>query len=179
MFVFINPTHRNISSDPDWKGPRYPFIGTREVWRVFRRAGIFTDELTGRIEELSDWPVGFAEEVEGFLADRGIYLTNLVKWTGPDESLPDRKKIALFLPVMRREIELVRPRRIVAFGLLPFKHLTGRSIRLADYHSRAAAEGVLETFPLKETASPAEVVPCYFPVGRGNPRRAVELLNLL
>lgn len=179
MFVFINPTHRNASSSPDWSGPRYPFIGTREVWRVFHRAGLLPDTWMERIEGLESWTPRFAEELEGFLKSRGLYLTNLVKWTGSDASLPGRNKIGLFLPVMRREIELVQPRRIVAFGLIPLKHLTGRSIRLEDYHSQALKDRSLRTFPLEGVAHSAGVVPCYFPVGRGNPSRAVELLNLL
>lgn len=31
MFVFINPTRANISSDQNWQGPRFPFIGTKSV----------------------------------------------------------------------------------------------------------------------------------------------------
>ena len=30
MFVLINPTYRNISSAPNYKGPRFPFIGVKD-----------------------------------------------------------------------------------------------------------------------------------------------------
>lgn len=45
MFVFINPTARNISSDPAWQGPHFPFCGTKHTWRVFHKAGLFDGTL--------------------------------------------------------------------------------------------------------------------------------------
>ena len=178
MFVFINPTARNISSDPKWEGPRYPFIGTRSVWRVFHRAGFLTDSLISRIEANSDWSVEFAGELEGFLRERGIYLTNLVKWTGPDGSLPDRDKIGLFLPLMVREIEIVSPKYVVTFGSLPFKYLTGKMVKLGDYYDQLVRHGLR---PEEEQIGSVKtrVISCYFPVGRGNPKRAVEILKLV
>lgn len=179
MFVFINPTHRNISSDPSWSGPRYPFIGTREVWRIFHRAGFLSGDLIERIENLKPWPVELALELETFLQKNNLYITNLVKWTGSDAALPDAGKIRLFLPIMRREIEIVKPKYIVAFGLLPFKYLTSEEIKLADYYAEVLEAGNLKTYPLFINETSAQIVPCYFPVGRGNPKRAVELLKLL
>jgi uracil-DNA glycosylase len=76
-----------------------------------------------------------------------------------------------------REIELVRPRRIVAFGILPFRHLTGRAIRLDHYFSLMERRGSIEYVPALRGRWP--VAPCYFPVGRGNPRRATFILRLL
>ena len=55
MFIFINPTHKNQSSSKEWKGSRYPFIGTRQVWRIFHKAGLFDNGLMKRIEETREW----------------------------------------------------------------------------------------------------------------------------
>ena len=96
MFVFINPTYRNISANPAWTGPRYPFIGTREVWRIFHRAGFLPNNLLEKIENFNPWPVELAQELEVFLKKDSWYLTNLVKWTGEDSSLPDQTKLAYF-----------------------------------------------------------------------------------
>ncbi|OGC44836.1 hypothetical protein A2V54_02340 [candidate division WWE3 bacterium RBG_19FT_COMBO_53_11] len=176
MFVFINPTARNTSSDRNWKGPRYPFIGTKSVWRVFHRAGFLTDSLISRIEENPEWSVEFASELEGFLRERGLYLTNLVKWTGPDGSLPDRKKVDLFLPLAVREIEIVAPKYVVAFGSLPYRYLTGRAIKLGDHYDQIVRQG-LQPEEVQIGLAKTKVIPCYFPVGRGNPQRAVEILK--
>ena len=34
-FVFMNPTGRNISSSKDWKGRKSPWIGTKNIWKLF------------------------------------------------------------------------------------------------------------------------------------------------
>ena len=70
MFVFINPTHANISSDQNWQGPRFPFIGTKPVWRIFHKAGMFDDELIERINHLKSWSLEFTDEVLNFLKSK-------------------------------------------------------------------------------------------------------------
>lgn len=179
MFVFINPTVRNISSDPDWQGPRFPFIGTKQVWRVFYRAGLFDSGLMQQIEGMSDWSVEFTGRVLKFLQDQGLYLTNIVKWTGHDSTLPGSGKIRLFLPILEREIELVQPQYIITLGLIPFESLTGRKIKLADYYSRTVESGGLKSYNLTLDSAEAKVIPSYFPVGRGDPKKAVEILKLV
>ena len=178
MFVFINPTARNISSDLNWKGPRFPFIGTKQIWRIFHRAGFLTPSLISLIEKNSRWSVEFAKELESFLQAQGLYLTNLVKWTGPDGSLPDRNKIDLFRPLLVREIEIVAPKYVVTFGSLPFKYLTGKTIKLGDYYDQVVRHG-LQSEEVQVGSAKTKVIPCYFPVGRGNPRRATEILKLV
>ncbi|MEK6959809.1 MAG: uracil-DNA glycosylase family protein [Nanoarchaeota archaeon] len=185
MFVFINPTRRNISSDPSWTGPRFPFIGTKQVWRVFHKAGLFDDGLLSYIESNPRWSVRFTDKVRDFLDSNSIYISNVVKSTGADAALPDSAKINLFLPALQRELEIVKPKYLVAMGLIPFERLTGRKIKLADYHSQALAKKRLGTFKVsfgdndRSRYASSEVIPCYFPVGRGSPKKAVELLRLL
>ncbi len=178
MFVFINPTARNISSDPSWRGPRFPFIGTRKVWQVFHRAGLLDDALMEHMGRQGMWSPDFAGEVLKFLKGKSLYITNLVKWTGRDAALPDRGKIQLFLPFLEKEIEIVRPRYIVAFGTIPFQSITKRSITLQDYHSDAMKTGRLRPFITRIGSVERKVIPCYFPVGRGNPQKAIGLLKL-
>ena len=52
MFVFINPTKRNRSSSKAWNGPRFPFLGTKQVWRVFHKAGLFDGKLMEEINSV-------------------------------------------------------------------------------------------------------------------------------
>ena len=175
MFVFINPTKRNISSDKNWTGPRFPFIGTKQIWRIFHRAGLFDDKLINQINNSSTWSVEFTNKVLNFLKEREFYITNIVKWTGHDAALPDFEKIKLFLPILEKEIELVQPQYIVTFGLIPFEKLTGQKIKLSDYYDKSVKNNKLEFYSFNST----KVVPCYFPIGRGNPKRAVEILKLV
>lgn len=121
----------------------------------------------------------FVEKVYLHLKERGFYFTNLVKWTGENADLPNKDKIELFLPILKREIDIVKPKKVVTFGLMSFEALTNKKIKLKDYYDRAMNTKNLETFDLRTDRHNTSVIPCYFPVGRGNPKRAVDLLKLL
>lgn len=180
MFVFINPTRVNISSDQNWLGPRFPFIGTKAVWRVFHKADLFDDKLMEKIDaSKSWWSLDLTDEVLNFLKAKSLYLTNIVKWTGTDATLPDSKKIKLFLPILEREIEIVQPQYIVTFGLIPFENITHQKIKLIDYYSDVIENKKLRPFETEYNGFKTKIIPCYFPVGRGNPKKAVEILKLI
>ena len=34
-FVFMNPTGKNIASDKSWKGRKSPWLGTKNIWKLF------------------------------------------------------------------------------------------------------------------------------------------------
>lgn len=44
-FVFMNPTGRNIASCPQWKGRRSPWIGTKNIWKLFYKIGLLDEEI--------------------------------------------------------------------------------------------------------------------------------------
>jgi len=178
MFIFINPTRANISSDPGWKGPRFPFIGTKQVWRIFHRAGMFDDGLMNEINHSGAWSPELTSKVLDSLKSRSFYFTNIVKWTGHDSALPDSEKIKLFLPILEREIEIVKPECIMTFGLIPFESMTGQKIKLKDYYSEVMKSEKLRPFEKQYGSLKTKVIPCYFPVGRGDPKKAVEILKL-
>ncbi|MBU0461385.1 MAG: uracil-DNA glycosylase family protein [Nanoarchaeota archaeon] len=179
MFVFINPTVRNISSGRKWKGPRFPFIGTKQVWRIFHKAGFFDDELVKETNSNPGWSLEFTRQVQDFLREKGIYLTNIVKWTGSDAQLPTSDKIKLFLPLLKKEIEIVRPEHIVTFGLIPFENMTGQKIRLSEYHDKVMKDKKLSYYYLDSSCGKIKVIPSYFPVGRGDPKKAIDVLRLV
>jgi DNA polymerase len=179
LFVFINPTKTNISSHSDWEGFRAPFIGTKPVWRVFHKAGLFNSQLLRVINASEIWSSRFAGLVYKSLAKRGMYLTNIVKWTGSNADLPNAAKIKAFLPLLKKEIEIVKPKYIITMGLIPFEHLTGHKIKLGEYYKEVMKTKKLKTYDLKLGSKTYKVVPCYFPVGRGDPKKAIEILKLL
>lgn len=179
MFIFINPTHANSSSRKEWSGPRYPFIGTKAVWRVFHRAGLFNDELMHEIERSKEWSLEFTNQVLAFLKQQSFYFTNIVKWTGDDATLPNAEKIKLFLPILEQEIAIVKPEYVVTFGLIPFENITERKITLGEYYETAMKQQRLQPFKKTFGTHSTKIIPCYFPIGRGNPKRAVDMLKLL
>lgn len=179
MFVFINPTYRNVSSDSNWQGQRRPWTGTKYIWRIFHQAGHFDEDLLEEINRKDEWDTYFADKVYEHLHDRGFYFTNLVKWTGENADLPNAAKVKMFVPILKKEIELIDPQTIVTFGRMPFKGLTGQDIILGDYFKKVMDVGVLEEFKLHLPSKTYSLIPCYFPVGRGDPKRAVKMLSLL
>ena len=44
-FVFMNPTGGNIASSPNWRGRRSPWIGTKNIWKLFYRIGLLDEEI--------------------------------------------------------------------------------------------------------------------------------------
>lgn len=178
MFVFINPTIRNISSDQNWQGPRFPFIGTKNIWRILHRAGLFNDKLINEINNNPYWSLEFTNQVLNLLKDKSFYFTNIVKWTGNDAALPDSKKVELFLPILKREIEIVQPKYIITFGIIPFERLTKQKIKLNEYYSKVIKNNKLYFYEVKINSFKTKIIPCYFPVGRGHPKEAIEILKL-
>ena len=178
MFIFINPTHRNITSRADYDGPRFPFLGTSEIWRVFADAGLLERDLISWID--NGWNQDLIAKVICTVRDAGFYFTNLVKCTQPDSRMPSRKMIRKKLDLLVREISIVHPKLIVAFGALPFKTLSNAELKLATHYENQISSVDLLTYPsIPVLGETFRVFPCYFPVGRGDRKRAVELLKVL
>ncbi len=85
----------------------------------------------------------------------------------------------MFLPILLKEIEIVQPLCIVTFGGFPFFHLMGHRLKLNEHYRSINEKGTLEGFSLLVNSRSYRVVPCYFPVGRGSPARAEEILRRL
>jgi hypothetical protein len=179
MFVFINPTYRNVSSGIGWRGKRRPWTGTKYIWKIFNEAGHFDEDLLGEISSRQEWDLEFADKVYKHLEDRNFYFTNIVKWTGENADLPNSGQIKLFLPILLREIEIVQPEYIVTFGLIPFNALVEKKLKLGEYFESMIESGTLRHFTTKVNYKEYKVIPSYFPVGRGNPKRAVKILSML
>ena len=140
---------------------------------------MFDDELMNKIDNSGYWSLELTNEVLDFLRSKSFYFTNIVKWTGPDATLPDSRKIKLFLPILRREIEIVQPQYIVTFGLIPFENMTNQKIKLKDYFEEIMKSKKLRFFDMNYNGFKTKIIPCYFPVGRGDPKKAVEILRLI
>lgn len=181
--VFINPTHRNISTDPNWNGLKAPWIGCANIWQLFADAGLIGNELNKSIQHAkTDWSEQFAVDVYSHVANQDVYITNIVKWAGLDAKLPEREKIRLYTPLLIEELRRVRPERIIAFGQLTFDGLL-RELGMKTQQKFGVMNetmldmGVAQSIPTEV----GEIIPCYFPVGQGikNRAKAVELLKML
>jgi len=178
-FVLINPTHLNISTHPEYRGPRFPFIGVRQFWRILHRAGLLSGEVLRLIED-KQWKKLTTQALLSELRRRGIYVTNLVKCAQPHPDLPANQVIQEDFPLLTKEISLINPELIVAFGQLPFKVLTGETVKLYEYYDALCAGSELKvSWFVTPEGKRFRVVPTFFPTGRGNPRLSTEILRLL
>ena len=178
MLVFINPTVHNITAHADWPGTRFPFAGKPKLWRILAEAGYVDPELPEQFARLGPTP----ELVDVLIEEtrlRRLYLTNAVKCVDDGSNLPSTARVAMGWPILQREIDLVQPRHIIAFGLIPFRQLTGTQVRLADvlWDARQGRLAPYQSRPIDGRTYP--VFPCYFPTGRGNPVGAARILHAL
>jgi len=181
--VFINPTHRNISTNPGWNGLKAPWIGCANIWQLFAEADLIGQEINQAIQAAkTDWTEQFALDVYSHIADQGLYITNIVKWAGLDAKLPEREKIKLYAPLLLEELHIVQPRRIIAFGQLTFDGMI-RELGIKTPETFGSMnELILATGEIHSVQTAlGEIVPCYFPVGQGikNRAKAIELLRLV
>lgn len=181
MIVFINPTIRNISSDSRWKGKRFPFIGRKRPWVEFFKAGLIEDKRIMKqiIENENNWDYEFTNSVCDYLSSKSLFITNIVKNTGDDAALPKSDQIKLYLPGFLKEIELVDPKYIITFGLIPFNALVKEKIKLMEYYKDVVSSGKVKFYTITVNNKNYKVIPCPYPIGRGNPKQAIEMLRVI
>ncbi len=169
----INPTIKNISSHPEYRGVRFPFIGVRQFWRVLGKAGLINLELSEKLPLSKGWLELHTDLVKRELLENKLFITNSVKCCYNHGNYPNKKVIKEQLSFLEAEIKIVNPRKIIAFGGLVFKYLTGKSIVLSEYWDKEP----LKEYPEIITGLKIPVIPAYFPVGKGNPSKAIRTLS--
>ena len=125
-------------------------------------------EAPGEQETLQGRPfVGKAgRNLDEFLELAGLersalYVTNAVKFRPTKRSAagrtvnrpPTREEVSLFLPWLRREIELVAPEVIVTLGNVPLRALTGPKAVIGDVHGAFQDADGLRLYPMYHPAS--------------------------
>ena len=125
-------------------------------------------EAPGQQETLARRPfVGKAgKNLDEFLEmaeiDRSqLYVSNTVKFRPTRVSAagrivnrpPTREEINLFLPWLRREIELVRPQAVVTLGNVPLRALMASRATIGEMHGQFMQADGLEIYPMYHPAS--------------------------
>lgn len=161
--MFMVPTARNVSADPSWHGLRAPWIGTKHVWKLLHRLGLWSDDLL--LAELDqrrpeEWEIEIAAAVYGHINARGMYVTNLAKCTQPDARHLPLTVYKDFRDQTLRELAMLKPKKVIAFGNQVSSALLDKPISVSHYlqdeHESIDVDGQLLT-----------VYPCYYPVGQG------------
>ncbi len=172
MLILVNPTYRNLSSNPEYRGNKFPFIGVRQFWKVLADAGLINKKVAYRLPLRKDWHEKYTEQIKRELIQNELFLTNVVKCCYNHSGYPDSKVVRYQMKILAEEIRIVNPKKIIAFGGLVYKTLTGKNIKLSEYLNDDRKEKVMEII------SGLDIItePCYFPIGRGNPKKAAEIM---
>ena len=109
-FVFMNPTGRNISSSLTWKGPHYPWLGTKNIWDLFLAVSLMDQNIYDRIKTIKgvDWTPEFCEEVYDNIKKHKVFITNLGKCTQIDARPLTNNYFKDYLPLLEKEIDILK-----------------------------------------------------------------------
>ncbi len=176
LFLFINPTAKNISSSPTWRGLKAPWIGTKNIWKLFNSLGIINDLIFEKIQSGSNdtWTYDFAFSVYGELNKKSVYVTNLAKCTQDDARALKNKIFKDYLKNTLEEICAINPSKIISFGNQASSILLSKNIKVSDYDKDSK-----ETLRLRERIF--DVYPVYYPIGQGmrNINKAINRINYI
>lgn len=117
-FVFMNPTSKNIASEPSWDGIRAPWIGTKNIWNLFVATNLFDVDIYNEIKskKANEWDKKFAEKVYNEVKRNKMFITNLGKCTQIDARPIQNSVYEKYLNLLEKEIEIVNPKVIILFG---------------------------------------------------------------
>lgn len=160
-FVFMNPTGRNIASDPKWGGRRSPWIGTKNIWDLFYSVNLIDEELYYKIKSIkgADWTPKFADEVYNEVEKHKYFITNLGKCTQIDaRPLPD-SVFQEYLKLLEKEIEIIRPKVVILFGNQVSSIVLGKKISVSQTRKKQFIKNI--------NNNEYKCYSVYYPIGNG------------
>lgn len=162
MFVFMNPTAKNISANKKWAGLRAPWLGTKNVWNIFFELGILSKDLYEKTQKLkdTDWTKDFCNEIYSELKKQKIFITNLAKCTQLDARPLKDKVFKDYLDLMKKEISLIKPKHVISFGNQVSSILLSKPVSVSNYKNNDFELLKIDNMTFK-------VYPAYYPVGQG------------
>jgi DNA polymerase len=176
MFVFMNPTGRNVAAQKNWRGIRAPWLGTKNAWKLFYATKFISEKTYLEIRKLkpSEWTPHFAETLYREIAKNGGYITNLAKCTQRDARPLKNDVFKNYLSLIKEEISLINPKAIITFGNQVSSILLEKPISVGLYKKTESEKIELE----KKKFS---IFPVYYPVGQGmrNLPLAIKRINLI
>lgn len=171
IFVFMNPTGRNCSSNPHWKGIRAPWIGTKQIWKLFFELNLISNEIFNQIciMKPTDWDYDFSLKLYTYLATKKVYITNLAKCTLSNARSLKNSVFKNYLNLFFEEIRLINPRKVISFGNQVSSTILNKKISVKNYYGQVYESILVNNKKVK-------IYPTYYPVGQGrrNLRKAIQ-----
>lgn len=174
-FVFMNPTGRNIASNPNWKGPHHPWLGTKQIWDLFEAVNLIDKEIYQEIKakKPTDWTPEFCTKVYQNIKEHKIFITNLGKCTQIDARPLTNNYFLDYLPLLEKEIKIIKPKIIILFGNQVSSIFLNQKISVSQTRKQ-----FFEKKLCKETY---KCFPIFYPVGNGrfNIDKSIEDINYI
>ena len=160
-FVFMNPTGKNIASAKTWKGRKSPWLGTKNIWKLFYEVDLICFETFNKIQEKSakDWDYDFCNYVYKEIENKKIFITNLGKCTQLDARPLKDEVLKKYLKLLFKEIDIVKPKIIITFGNQVSSIVLNQKISVSESRKKH--------YNLKVGNNFYKVYPVYYPVGNG------------
>ena len=174
-FVFMNPTGKNIASSPTWKGRRSPWIGTKNIWKLFYKIGLLNEKIYNEImsKKPQDWDEEFSDLVYDDVKKNKYFITNLGKCTQVDARVLPNSVYSKYLDLLCKEIEIINPKVIITFGNQVSSIILDRKISVSQCRK--------ESFSKDIAGKKYKIYPVYYPIGNGmmNIDKAIEDLKFI
>lgn len=160
-FVFMNPTGRNVASLKTWTGRKSPWIGTKNIWKLFEEVGLLSENIYKDIQSKKpkDWDYEFSDYVYEELTNNKIFITNLGKCTQIDARPLSDEVLKKYLKLLFKEIDIIKPKVIITFGNQVSSIVLNKKISVSE-NRKVCHELVVGKNKYK-------VYPIYYPVGNG------------
>ena len=174
-FVFMNPTGRNIASCPQWKGRRSPWIGTKNIWKLFYKIGLLDEEIYQGIisKKPQEWDEEFADMVYSNVEKHKYFITNLGKCTQTDARVLPNSVYSQYLDLLCKEIEIINPKIIITLGNQVSSIVLDKNISVSQCRK--------QSFSKKIGKKNYTIYPVYYPIGNGMMKidKAIEDLKFI
>ncbi len=174
-FVFMNPTGRNIASNPNWKGRRSPWIGTKNIWKLFYKIGLLDEKIYENIiaKKPQEWNEEFADLVYDNVIKHKYFITNLGKCTQIDARVLPDSVYNEYLDLLYKEIEIINPKIIITLGNQVSSIVLDKNISVSQCRK--------QSFSKKIEGKEYKVYPVYYPIGNGmmNMDKAIEDIKFI
>ncbi len=160
-FIFMNPTGRNVASELTWKGRRSPWIGTKNIWKLFYNTGLLDKEIYLEIQRRKgkEWNEDFADLVYEDVTNKKYFITNLGKCTQIDARPLPNSVYLEYLDLLYKEIDIIKPKKIITFGNQVSSIFLNQKISVSEWRKKK--------IKYKIKKQEYDVYPVYYPVGNG------------
>ncbi len=172
-FVFMNPTGRNIASSKLWTGRKSPWLGTKNIWKLFYNVNLLSEDTFIKIQEKKpkEWDYEFCDYVYDEITKNKLFITNLGKCTQVDARPLPNDVLKQYLNLLLKEISIINPKIIITFGNQVSSIILNKKIAVSEnrkmYHEIIVNKKIYKVYSV------------YYPVGNGifNIDKAIEDIN--